>query len=118
MRAVPSFVVTTATAITCGHLAKAQDTPFQTRVQAGHAPVATALDQILVAGCPGVTGSPTPPCTKVVWTGVAARVLASGQPVLVQAIPPANPVPGAGTCVGPPPTTPLVHQIQLRVTAG
>ncbi|MFD5889727.1 hypothetical protein ACFWHQ_27630 [Streptomyces sp. NPDC060334] len=116
MSAMPGVVVTTATAVTCGHLAKVQDTPAQTRVLAGGAPLATALDQLVVTGCPGVSGSP--PCTKVLWTGLAARVLVGGQPVLVQEIPPAGPVPGSGVCVGPPPTTPMVVAGQLRVTAG
>ncbi|MFG2296008.1 hypothetical protein [Streptomyces sp. NPDC048603] len=111
-----SFVVTTAAVITCGHLGKVQDSPGQLRVLAGGAPVATAADLLTVTGCPGVSGSP--PCTGVAWTGLAARVLAGGRPVLVQNPPPAGPVPGAGVCAGPPPVTPLVHLIQLRVTAG
>ncbi|GAA0316843.1 hypothetical protein GCM10010302_64920 [Streptomyces polychromogenes] len=116
MSAMPSLVVTTATAVTCGHLAPVQDVPFQTRALALGAPIATVLDQLLPVGCPGVSGSP--PCTKAVWTGTAPRVLAGGQPVLVQSLPPAGPVPGDGVCAGPPPTTPLVHACQPRVTAG
>ncbi|GLX39014.1 hypothetical protein Sros01_50870 [Streptomyces roseochromogenus] len=116
MSAVPGTVVTTATAVTCGHLAPVRNTPAQTRVLAGGAPLATAADQLVVTGCPGVSGSP--PCTTVRWTGLAARLLAGGVPVLVQAVPPAGPVPGSGVCAGPPPTTPLVVAGQLRVTAG
>jgi hypothetical protein len=113
---MPGLVVTTATVITCGHLGPVRDAPAQSRILVGGAPVATALDQLVVAGCPGVAGSP--PCGKAVWTGLAARVLAGGAAVLVQAVPPAGPVPGSGVCVGPPPTTPLVHAGQLRVRAG
>ncbi|MGW8765208.1 hypothetical protein ACWGN5_22170 [Streptomyces sp. NPDC055815] len=112
---MPGHLVTTATTITCGHAGKVQDTPAQTRVLVQGAPLATVLDQLLVTGCPGVSGSP--PCTKVVWSGVAARLLASGQGVLVQTLPPAGPVPGDGQCVGPPPTLPLVYAVQLRATA-
>ncbi|MFA7767491.1 hypothetical protein [Streptomyces sp. NRRL S-448] len=116
MSAMPGHMVTTAAAIACGHAGKVQDAPAQTRVLASGAPVATVLDQLIVTGCPGVSGSP--PCTKVVWSGVASRVLAGGQAVLVQTTVPTGPVLGDGVCVGPAPTTPFVYAVQLRVRAG
>ncbi len=111
---MPGYLVSIASSITCSHLGTVKITPSQQRALVGGAPIATALDTTVIGGCPA--GTPTsPPCTTLGWTGTASSVLVSGQPALLQTLPPAGPVPGDGTCVGPPPNTPLVTAIQLRV---
>jgi hypothetical protein len=115
---MPSLVITTSATITCVHQGALKIVPSQHQVLVGHQPVAIALDQISIVGCPGIPPSAIPSCTKATWSGVASRVLAGGQPVLVQAVPPAGPVPGQGVCIGSPPNTPLVYAVQLTVTAG
>jgi hypothetical protein len=113
---MPGFPLSTASVVTCSHLGTVTITPTQQRALVGGAPIASALDTMLIGGCPAGSSS-SPPCTTLGWTGVASRVLVGGQPALLQTLPPAGPVPGNGTCVGPPPTTPLVTVVQLRVTA-
>ena len=112
---MPGFVLSAGAAITCSHGGQVKVVPAQARALAGGTPILTVSDQLTVAGCPGVSGSP--PCTLVLWTNVSGRVTASGQPVLVQSVPPAGPVPGGGTVAGPPPPVPLVAAMQLRVVA-
>lgn len=101
--------------VTCSHGGQVTVMPVQTRALAGGTPILTLADQLTVAGCPGV--SPSPPCTLVKWANASGRVTASGQPVLVQSMPPAGPVPGDGAVVGSPPPVPLVAAIQVRVVA-
>jgi hypothetical protein len=112
---MPGFVLSVGAAVTCSHGGQVKVRPAQIRALAGGTPILTLADQLTVAGCPGVSGSP--PCTLVQWTNVSGRVSASGQPVLVQSLPPTGPVPGGGTVAGPPPPVPLVMAMQLRVVA-
>jgi hypothetical protein len=112
---MPGFLVSTASVITCSHLGSVRITPTQHRALVAGAPIASALDTMVITGCPAATAV-NPPCTTLRWTGVTGRVLVGGQPALVQTLPPAGPVPGAGVCAGPPPNTPLVSAVQLRVS--
>ncbi len=112
---MPGFVLSAGAVVTCSHGGQVTVMPAQTRALAAGTPILTLADQLTVAGCPGV--SPSPPCSLVKWANVSGRVTASGQPVLVQAVPPAGPVPGGGAVVGSPPPVPLVAAIQLRVVA-
>jgi hypothetical protein len=113
--AMPGFLLSTASVVTCSHLGTVTITPTQHRALVGGAPIACALDTMLIGGCPASSPS-SPPCTTLKWTGLAGRILVGGQFALLQTTPPAGPVPGDGTCVGPPPTTPLVTVVQLRVS--
>lgn len=112
---MPGFVLHTGAALTCSHGGQVIFRPAQTRALVAGTPIATVAGQLTVAGCPGVGGSP--PCSVVQWANVSGRVTASGQPVLLQSVPPAGPVPGGGTVAGPPPPVPLVVAMQLRVVA-
>lgn len=113
---MPGFVLSAGAVVTCSHGGQVQVTPGQIRALAGGTPILTRADILKVAGCPGV--SPSPPCSLVQWTNVSGRVTASGQPVLIQSVPPAGqPAPGGGTAVGSPPPVPLVAAMQLRVVA-
>lgn len=111
---MPGFMLTADAVVNCAHGGEVQFVPAQSRVLVAGAPVVTMADQLIVAGCAGVSGVV---CTVVQWFGVAARVLADGQPVLVQTLPPAGPVPGDGVVAGPPPPIPLVDEVQLAVVA-
>jgi hypothetical protein len=111
---MPGLVLHAGATLTCSHGGQVQFVPAQVRALVAGTPIATAADQITVAACPGVSGVV---CTVVRWVSVSGRVTASGQPVLVQSVPPAGPVPGGGTVVGPPPPVPLVAAMQLRVVA-
>jgi hypothetical protein len=112
---MPGYLLSAASVVTCAHLGTVTITPAQQRALVAGAPIASVLDTMLIGGCPA--GTPTsPPCTTLNWTGVAGRVLVGGQPALLQALTPAGPVSGAGICAGPPPTTPLVTAVQLRVS--
>jgi hypothetical protein len=111
---VPGFVLHAMATITCSHGGQVKIAPSQTRALVNGLPIATALDMMVVGGCPGVGGSP--PCTTVKWSAVSARVTCSGIPVLLQPLPPTGPVPGAGVVAGPPPNVPLVASMQLRVS--
>ena len=112
---MPGFVVSAGAIVTCSHGGQVKVVPAQVRALAGGTPILTLADKLTVAGCPGVT--PSPPCSLVQWTNLSGQVSASGQPVLLQSLPPAGPVPGGGTAVGSPPPVPLVAAIQLRVVA-
>lgn len=112
---MPGFVLTAGTVLTCSHGGTVTITPTQARALASGSPIATVSDQFIVAGCPGVPPAPAV-CTKVQWVGTASRVTASGQPVLVQSLPP-GPVPGDGVVAGPPSPIPLVATMQLQVVA-
>jgi hypothetical protein len=105
-------VLHTGAVVTCSHGGKVQFTPSQVRAQASGTPICTTADKGVVSGCPGVSGVV---CTVVSWVNASTRVKANGVPVLVQAPPPAGPVPGGGTVAGPPPPVPLVWAMQMRV---
>jgi hypothetical protein len=110
---MPGIVLHAQATMMCSHGGTIMITPTQTRALVNGLPIATVADQMVVVGCPGV--SPPPVCTTVKWTCVSGRVQANGSPILLQPIPPAGPVPGGGTCVGPPPNFPQVLAVQLRV---
>ncbi len=78
-----SFLLTTASVVTCTHGAPATTTPASPRVLLSGAPAVVATDPNFVAGCPfNVSGSPMP-CVKVQWMVPATRVLINGQPAVL-----------------------------------
>jgi hypothetical protein len=112
---MPGFVMTTAAVLTCLHQGPVTITPSgPPRVLMDGVPVVGAADQMMVA-CPKNI------CANVVWGNLAARVLADGQPIVLQAVPPAgSPVTADGVCVPPvPPASPpaLVDSMIPRAIA-
>ncbi|WP_367139242.1 MULTISPECIES: hypothetical protein [Streptomyces] len=85
--------------------------PVQQKVLVGMQPVATALDTWLVSGC-ALTGSGGPFCATVQWQMFSTKVLAGGQPVVLQPSPP--PGTGVGTGVSAP-GPPMVQMMQIKV---
>jgi hypothetical protein len=109
---MPGLVLHAEAVITCAHGGLATVVPTQVQALVNALPIATFASQITVEGC----AAPVP-CTLIQWLGFTPRVLAGGQFVLLQPLPPVPPpVPGQGVAVGSPPPIPLVYEMQLRVT--
>ena len=111
---MPGLVLHAGAVLTCSHGGQVKIIPAQVRAAVSGTPICTAADKITVIGCPGVSGVV---CTTMTWQNLASRVTANGLPVLVQAPPPAGPVPGGALVAGPPPQVPLVLAMQVRVVA-
>jgi len=87
---MPGFL-TTASLMMCPHGGSIQATPSSANVMAGGAPMLTAADTFIVAGCPfNIAGAPQP-CVSVQWIQPAARSTRGGNPTLTLA--------SAGLCV-------------------
>jgi hypothetical protein len=69
--------------VTCFHQGLAQPTVLSPRVQVSGQLVVTLATPYTVAGCALSTTS-TPPCVSAQWVTGAARVLAGGNPVIIQ----------------------------------
>jgi len=73
--------------VTCPHGGRASAVSLNTRVLANAMPVLLVSDSFPIANCPHE--EPTPngarpqPCTEILWSAPAARVLVDGHPVLV-----------------------------------
>jgi hypothetical protein len=80
-------------------------------VLVGGQPVVTLADNCLVAGCAFTVPPGTPqPCVRIQWLVPATRVLAGGQPVILQS--------SSGLCLSPaqvPNGPPNVLVTQVRV---
>lgn len=70
-------------AVVCPHLGQGQIVPSQARVLVSGLPVATLLDQTLIAGCTFAPVAPHP-CVKVQWSAPATKVLLNFVPALLQ----------------------------------
>lgn len=104
---MPGPIVHLGATITCTHAGPATPTAPFPRVLVGGQPVVTLSTPYMVTGC-ALTGTPTPPCVTAQWLVGAARVLAGGVPVAIQA--------GTSTCV--PTGTPMLPLVvQPRVLA-
>jgi hypothetical protein len=69
--------------VQCMHAGQATPlTPFP-RVLVSGQPIATMATTYAITGC-ALTGTPNPPCVTAQWVVGATRVMAGGQPVLVQ----------------------------------
>jgi hypothetical protein len=96
----------------CPHGGSVQDIPTVPRVLLSGMPVAVLGDVNPIAGCPFVVGGVPMPCLLANWVVPAARVVAMGRPVIVQA--------SVGLCNGPtgaPQGPPAVVGNQPRVIA-
>ena len=119
---MPGVILHVGAVMQCTHMAPATTPPTQPRVTVSAQPVATAANLISVAGCPFQSpvgaGTKPPPCVKVQWAMLSARILVAGQPVLLQT--PPGPGVGAGICQSIeqiPQGPPTVSTIQTRVIA-
>ncbi len=82
---MPGFLLNQGSTITCVHGGQAQPTAPTPRVRAAGQPVVVQPAPHTVAGCPFTTPAGNPlPCVTAQWVTGATRVLASGQPVLLQ----------------------------------
>ncbi len=81
---MPGFLLHQGATVLCLHGGQAQATMPNPRVKVAGQPVVTLAAPHTVAGCPfNVSGSPVP-CVTAQWVTGATRVLAGGQPVLLQ----------------------------------
>ena len=97
----------------CTHGVPVQVVPGNPRVLVSGMPVATMLDQFLIAGCPFTVPPGVPmPCIRVQWLVPAVRVLINGAPPILNT--------SVGLCLNPvqaPNGPPVVVMTQPRVIA-
>jgi hypothetical protein len=104
---VPGFVLHAGATVLCAHGGQALPTAPSPRVLVSGQPVTTQTAPYTVVGCPFVAPSGNGPCVTAQWVVGATRVLAGGQPVLLQ----------SSVAVCAPTATPLnVVVTQTRVT--
>lgn len=77
--------LTPGASLNCPHGGKATILPGAARVLVGGQPLALLSDMTMVAGCAFAVGPKPQPCVKLLWLVGTTRVLAGGQPALVQA---------------------------------
>ena len=105
---MPGFVLHAGATVLCAHGGQALPTAPNPRVLVSGQPVTTQPVPYTVVGCPFVTPGGNGPCVTAQWVVGAVRVLAGGQPVLLQS--------SVALCA--PTGTPLnVIATQTRVTA-
>ena len=81
---MPGPVLHTGATATCPHGAPLNIIAASPRVTVSGMPAAVLTDPGLVAGCPFTTPVPKPqPCMTTTWMVGATRVMASGQPLLI-----------------------------------
>jgi hypothetical protein len=81
---MPGFLLHVGATVLCAHAGQAQPTTPNPRVTVSGQPIVTQPAPYTVAGCPfNVSGAPSP-CVTAQWVVGATRVLAGGQPVLLQ----------------------------------
>jgi hypothetical protein len=101
------FLVQQGATVICGHAGQAMPTAPNPRVLLGGSPSVAVSPPWTVAGCP-LPPNAGGPCTTATWSTGTARVLSSGQPLVLQG--------GMATCV--PTGVPLtVVATQVRVQA-
>lgn len=102
--------------IACPHGGRASPVTVNTRVLVNGLPALLVSDSCPIVGCP--FEAPTPdgttaqPCTEILWTGPATRVLVAGRPVLVAT--------STGQCLSAeraPQGPPTASDVQPRVIA-
>lgn len=79
------YVLTTTSAITCTHGAKAILTTANTMVKIDGSPALLETDIHAVAGCPFTLPGPKPsPCVRIEWSAGAVMAKSNGTPLLIQ----------------------------------
>ena len=81
---MPGFLLHQGATVLCLHGGQAQATAPNPRVKVSGQPVVTQPAPHTVAGCPFSTAAGPMPCVTAQWVTGATRVLAGGQPVLLQ----------------------------------
>jgi hypothetical protein len=81
---MPGFLLHVGATVMCTHGGQAQPTTPNPRVLVSGQPIVTQAAPYVVAGCPFVPPGGNGPCVTAQWVVGAARVLATGVPVLVQ----------------------------------
>ena len=81
---MPGFLLHQGAMVMCMHGGQAQPTAPNPRVLVGSQPVTTQAAPYVVAGCAFVPPAGNGPCVTGQWVVAATRVLAGGQPVLLQ----------------------------------
>ncbi len=104
---MPGFLLHAGATVLCAHGGQALPTAPSPRVLVSGQPVTTQAAPYTVAGCAFVPPGGNGPCVTAQWVVGAVRVLAGGQPVLLQ----------SSVAVCAPTGTPLnVVVTQTRVT--
>ena len=82
---MPGFLLHVGATVMCAHAGQAQPTAPNPRVMVSGQPIVTQTTMYTIAGCPFTTPAGVPmPCVTGQWVLAATRVLAGGQPVLLQ----------------------------------
>jgi hypothetical protein len=81
---MPGFLLHAGATVLCTHGGQALPTVPNPRVLVSGQPVTTQPNPYTVAGCPFVPPGGNGPCVTAQWVVGALRVLAGGQPVLLQ----------------------------------
>lgn len=81
---MPGFLLQVGATVLCAHGGQALPTVPNPRVRVAGQPVTTQSNPYTVAGCAFVPPSGNGPCVTAQWVVGATRVLAGGQPVLLQ----------------------------------
>ncbi len=75
--------LTSSATLMCPHGGQVAIIPSSPRAKAGGAPITTAADTFVIAGCPFTLPGPTPsPCIQVQWVVPGLRVMAGGNQAL------------------------------------
>ena len=81
---MPGYLFHVGAMATCPHGIAVQVISSNARVLVSGMPVATMVDQFMVAGCPFTVPPGKPqPCARVQWLTPAARILVNGQPPIL-----------------------------------
>ncbi len=81
---MPGFLLHAGATVLCAHGGQALPTVPNPRVLVSGQPVTTQPNPYTVAGCAFVPPGGNGPCVTAQWVVGATRVLAGGQPVLLQ----------------------------------
>jgi hypothetical protein len=110
---MPGPVLHAQAVATCPHGVPLKIVAASPRVMVNNMAVAVVTDQGLVSGCPFTLPNGQPqPCVTTRWIAAATRVVAGGQPVLIN--------PCTAMCLSPaqiPNGPPIISGSQMRVIA-
>lgn len=81
---MPGFLLHAGASVLCTHAGQALPTVPNPRVLVSGQPVTTQPNPYTVVGCPFVPPGGNGPCVTAQWVVGALRVLAGGQPLLLQ----------------------------------
>jgi hypothetical protein len=70
--------------VLCMHSGQAQPAVTNPRVKVGGQAIVTLSSTYTISGCPNVVGTASVPCVSGQWMSAATKLMASGEPVLLQ----------------------------------